>query len=118
MAPGNYGERFFETEMGIPQGKTVLCSNYVKAAVEMLQEEGVKRVLFASHAGKLVKVSAGMENTHSRYGDGRMEQMEALTRRVTGGGKDESGRALQPCAGLNTTDEALKLLSEKGLPAG
>lgn len=114
MAPGNYGERFFETEMGIPQGKTVLCSNYVKAAVEMLQEEGVKRVLFASHAGKLVKVSAGMENTHSRYGDGRMEQMEALTRRVTGGGKDNQEELYNRVRGCNTTDEALKLLLEKG----
>ena len=84
MAPGNYGEKFFETEMGISPGKAVLCSNYVKAAVQMLQEEGVKKVLFASHAGKLVKVSAGMENTHSRFGDGRMEQMECLTRRVYG----------------------------------
>ena len=114
MAPGNYGERFFETEMGIPQGKTVLCSNYVKAAVEMLQEEGVKSVLFASHAGKLVKVSAGMENTHSRYGDGRMEQMEALTRRVTGGGKDNQEELYSRVRGCNTTDEALKLLLEKG----
>ena len=55
MAPGNYGEKFFETEMGISPGKAVLCSNYVKAAVQMLQEEGVKKVLFASHAGKLVR---------------------------------------------------------------
>ena len=28
MAPGNYGEKFFETEMGISPGKAVLCSCY------------------------------------------------------------------------------------------
>lgn len=115
MAPGNYGEKFFETEMGISPGKAVLCSNYVKAAVQMLQEEGVKKVLFASHAGKLVKVSAGMENTHSRFGDGRMEQMERLTRRVCGEEIPDREGLCSRVRECNTTDEALKYLLEKGL---
>ena len=115
MAPGNYGEKYFETEMGISPGKAVLCSNYVKAAVQMLQEEGVKKVLFASHAGKLVKVSAGMENTHSRFGDGRMEQMECLTRRVYGEEIPDREGLCSRVRECNTTDEALKYLLEKGL---
>ena len=88
MAPGNYGEKFFETEMGI---------------------------LFASHAGKLVKVSAGMENTHSRFGDGRMEQMECLTRRVYGEEIPDREGMCSRVRECNTTDEALKYLLEKGL---
>lgn len=115
MAPGNYGEKFFEKEMGILPGKTVLCSNYVKDAVQMLQKEGVEKVLFASHVGKLVKVSAGMENTHSRFGDGRMEQMECFVRRVAGTefpDREELCRHVREC---NTTDEALNYLLEKGL---
>ncbi|MFR5732725.1 MAG: hypothetical protein ACLUD2_13025 [Clostridium sp.] len=61
------------------------------------------------YIGKLIKVSAGVENTHSRYGDGRMEQMALLTER-TGHPK----LAGVSCA-CNTTDDALALLKEQEL---
>ena len=72
MAPGNYGEEFLKKELGVPMGSAVLCSNFVKEAVLMAEMEGFRKLLFVGHIGKLIKVSAGVENTHSRYGDGRM----------------------------------------------
>ncbi|MDO5406956.1 MAG: cobalt-precorrin-5B (C(1))-methyltransferase CbiD [Eubacteriales bacterium] len=75
MAPGNYGEAFLQEQMGVTLGSAVLCSNFVREAAMMAAEEEIPNLLFVSHMGKLVKVSAGMENTHSRYGDGRMDQM-------------------------------------------
>ena len=79
MAPGNYGETFLREAMGIPMGEAVLCSNFVADSMQMLREENVRELLFVSHIGKLIKVSAGIPNTHSKYGDGRMEEMARLT---------------------------------------
>ena len=109
MAPGNYGEEFLKKELGVPMGSAVLCSNFVKDAVLMAEKEGFRQLLFVGHIGKLIKVSAGVENTHSKYGDGRMEQMAVLTKKL---GHPELQEPIQAC---NTTDDALALLKEHGL---
>lgn len=119
MAPGNYGETFLRETMGIPMGEAVLSSNFVADAMQMLREENVKEVLFVSHIGKLIKVSAGIPNTHSKYGDGRMEEMARLTalRLETHGDAQKTEDLLGQILGSNTTDEALEYLdkAKKGL---
>lgn len=124
MAPGNYGESFLNSDLGVPVGKAVLCSNFVQTAVKFAVNEGIQRLLFAGHIGKLIKVAAGVGNTHSRFGDGRMEEMallaeEILTQRKYGSWcvelDQESIQAL--CSQIlraNTTDEALGLLMDTG----
>ena len=109
MAPGNYGEEFLKKELGVPMGSAVLCSNFVKEAVLMAEKEGFRKLLFVGHIGKLIKVSAGVENTHSKYGDGRMEQMAVLTEEL---GHPEMQEQIRAC---NTTDDALALLKKQGL---
>ncbi len=109
MAPGNYGEEFLKKELGVPMGSAVLCSNFVKDAVLMAEKEGFRKLLFVGHIGKLIKVSAGVENTHSKYGDGRMEQMAVLAQEL---GHPEMQEQILAC---NTTDDALALLKEQGL---
>ncbi len=79
MTPGNYGEVFLQKVLGVPLGEGVKCSNFVGASVLMAVEEGFDKLLFVGHIGKLVKVAGGMANTHSQYGDHRMEQMLRLT---------------------------------------
>lgn len=109
MAPGNYGEEFLKKELGVPMGSAVRCSNFVKEAVLMAEKEGFRKLLFVGHIGKLIKVSAGVENTHSKYGDGRMEQMAVLIKEL---GHPELQEEVRSC---NTTDDALALLKEQGL---
>ncbi len=109
MAPGNYGEEFLKKTLGVPVGNAVLCSNFAKAAVLMAQKEGFQSVLFVGHIGKLIKVSAGRENTHSKYGDGRMEQMAQLTEAL---GYQKLKQQILSC---NTTDDALELLKQHGI---
>ncbi len=106
MSPGNYGERFLADTLGISMGNAVICSNFVMAAVRMAVEAGNRRLLFAGHVGKLVKVAAGMPDTHSRYGDRRMETMEAVTRRVWG----KEDRLCRQILEANTTEEAVEIL--------
>ena len=88
LTPGNYGETFLRENMGIPLGEAVKCSNFMGDAVDMAVEEGVKRVLVAGHIGKLVKVAGGVKNTHSKYGDQRMEILGRLTKETI----EEAGR--------------------------
>lgn len=111
MAPGNYGETFLQQQMGVPLGEAVLCSNFVGDAARMLAAEGVESVLFAGHIGKLIKVAAGVQNTHSRYGDGRMEQMAVLVGCIA----PDHTKLQQQVLDCNTTEEAIGILKEAGL---
>ncbi|MDO4268192.1 MAG: cobalt-precorrin-5B (C(1))-methyltransferase CbiD [Eubacteriales bacterium] len=118
MTPGNYGEEFCRKRLLVPVGQAVTCSNFVRDSVEMAIQEGMRQLLFISHLGKLVKVAAGMENTHSRYGDGRMEMMVRLLEEAAGEGGAPgagSGQLRKLVAGSNTTDEAAAHIRDSGL---
>ncbi len=124
MAPGNYGEEFLRQKMGIPLGEAVKCSNFIADSVVMAAEEGVRRILLAGHIGKLVKAAGGVRNTHSRYGDRRMEIMVRLAREVLEGReetktglKNPQAKAclLEAVGKANTTEEAVGKLREAGI---
>ncbi len=116
MTPGNYGERFLKENLGVALGEAVVCSNFVADALYMVRDLGVGRLLFVGHMGKLVKVAAGAPNTHSRYGDGRMETMEAMTRKALAGKPwDRDPLLCERIRSANTTEEAAKILKDNGL---
>lgn len=48
----------------------------------MMKEEKIDRVLLAGHLGKLIKVAGGVMNTHSKYGDRRMEILADCARKA------------------------------------
>ncbi|WP_294428930.1 cobalt-precorrin-5B (C(1))-methyltransferase CbiD [uncultured Treponema sp.] len=73
VVPGNYGADFLQAEFGFSPETAVHCSNFVYDSVQMAVKTGFKKMLFCGHVGKLVKVAAGVKNTHSKYGDKRME---------------------------------------------
>ena len=87
LTPGNYGESFLREELQLPLNQAVKCSNFVAEAMRMTAEEGIGRVLFVGHIGKLIKVAGGVENTHSKYGDRRMEILADCLRDVVSGVK-------------------------------
>ena len=77
LTPGNYGETFLK-ESGYMDALTyVKCSNFIGEALDAVREKEFAGVLLVGHIGKLIKVAAGMMNTHSRYGDRRMETLSA-----------------------------------------
>lgn len=110
LAPGNYGEAFVKERLGISMNAFVKCSNFVGDAVSMMKEEGIKSILFAGHLGKLIKVAGGVLNTHSRFGDRRME---ILSDCALSAGVSES-LAAKLLEG-NTTEEAALLLRDWGV---
>lgn len=106
LTPGNYGQRFIEMEnmnhYGVP---VVKCSNFIGDALDMAAAEGFERILLAGHIGKIVKIAAGVMNTHSAYADGRNEIFCAHA--AFCGGETELCRQLMEAA---TTDACIALL--------
>lgn len=126
VAPGNYGEAFLREEMGLSMDAFVKCSNFVGETFSMLREEGVRQALFAGHLGKLIKVAGGVMNTHSKYGDRRMEIMADCLAETWNSEEKRSGRfalnrrreeVIGQILSMNTTDQAAEFLSAQGLLA-
>ena len=110
LAPGNYGTDFLKDTFSIGEERIVKISNFVGLALDAAAEAGFQEVLLAGHIGKLVKLSGGIMNTHSKEGDGRGELMAACALRA--GADADTGRAILDSV---TTDEMLRILREKDL---
>lgn len=110
VAPGNYGLEFMKNAYGYDLDKSVKCSNFIGETVDMAVELGFSALLLTGHIGKLVKLSGGIMNTHSREGDCRMELLAAAA--VRAGAPMTCARELLECV---TTEEAVMLLAEYGV---
>ena len=110
LAPGNYGADYIKGVMGIDPATAVMTSNFIGDTMEMCRELGFRGALLIGHIGKLVKLAGGMWNTHSRYGDCRMD---ILTACAAAEGLHGGAAAEMLCCA--TCDVALRLLKEQGL---
>lgn len=107
LSPGNYGADYMRAAMGIDPATAVMTSNFIGDALEMCRELGFHGALLIGHIGKLVKLAGGMWNTHSRYGDCRMDILAACA--AAEGLHGAAAEELLQCA---TCDDALRLLKE------
>lgn len=110
ITPGNYGMHFIAKELNLDLKHTVKCSNFIGDTIDMAGSDGMSKLLLVGHLGKLVKLGAGIMNTHSRWGDARMEILCACALEAGG----ECG-LLHQILGCVTTDEAVALLKENEL---
>lgn len=109
VAPGNYGLDFMKNTYGYDLDRSVKCSNFIGATIDMAAEMGFQKMLLTGHIGKLIKVAGGIMNTHSKEGDCRMELLTAFAihEGVSAGVADQ-------ILGCVTTEEAVSLLREAG----
>lgn len=110
LTVGNYSKSFLAEEMPIMLDKSVMCSNFIGDGIDIAMELGFERVLIIGHIGKLVKLGAGIMNTHSSMADGRMEVL--VTCGVSAGASIDVLKMLPDCA---TVDAALELLDNVGM---
>ncbi len=110
LCPGNYGEVFARERLGLSMQRQVSTSNFIGDAIEAAVSYGFERILLVGHVGKLVKLGINLSNTHSAYGDGRMETLIACA--LEAGGEIELLRTILRCV---TTDAALDALDAAGL---
>ena len=110
LVPGNYGADFCDADPRLAPLPRVACSNFIGDALDAAARAGLARVLVVGHVGKLVKVAAGVMNTHSRVADCRLE---TLCAHAAMAGADASvARAVMEAP---TTDAGLDVLDEAGL---
>lgn len=112
-APGNYGLAFLQEQHNHDESNAVQISNFAGEAVEMAAELGFEGFLLAGHIGKLVKVAGGARNTHSKYGDCRMETLWEMAAVFCPEREKESlKKEILECV---MTDAALEVLDRYGL---
>ena len=112
LTPGNYGADYIRGAIGLDPKTAVLTSNFIGDALESCRELGFRGALLVGHIGKLVKLAGGMWNTHSRFGDCRMELLAAHAAAL--GLRQEKTQELLSCV---MCDDALRILREEGLYA-
>ena len=110
LTPGNYGADFIRDSIGIDPRTAVLTSNFIGDALELSRELGFHGALLIGHIGKLVKLAGGMWNTHSKFGDCRMELLAAHAASL--GLRSEKVSELLSCV---MCDDALRILLEEQL---
>ena len=108
VSPGNYGLNFMQETYGYDLNRSVKCSNYVGNTVDMVREMGFRGMLLTGHIGKLIKVSGGIMNTHSKEGDARMELLAAAV--IRAGGSMDTLRGILNC---RVTEEALGIIQKE-----
>ena len=108
ISPGNYGQDYCQNNLGIDINDAVKISNFLGDSLDYIAYKGFKKVLLVGHTGKLVKVAGGIMNTHSSYGDCRMEIISAYSALI-GADSDTIGNILN-CV---TTDQAMDIIKEK-----
>ncbi len=110
LTPGNYGMNYCKEQGFFDLAPVALCSNFIGEALDLAEIYDFSQVLLVGHVGKLVKLAAGIMNTHSRQADGRMEIFCAHA--AMAGAGQTLCRQLMQCA---TADAALALLQQAGL---
>ncbi len=110
LSPGNYGREYCLRHYAFDLEKSVKYSNYLGETLDYLVYRGFQEALLVGHIGKLVKVAAGVMNTHSAVADCRMETITAHAA-LAGAGQEVACKLMQ----CRTTDAALAVLEEAGL---
>ena len=110
LTPGNYGSDFIRQNLDVDLNTAVQVSNFLGDALDICRALGFRGALLVGHVGKLVKTAGGMMNTHSKYGDCRMELLAAHAAAL--GLRAEKVRELLACV---MCDDCLRILKEEGL---
>ncbi len=110
LTPGNYGEAFILSRPELAERPHVKCANHIGDAIDTAARLAFDSVIVAGHAGKIVKLSGGVMNTHSRVADCRMELL-ALHAGLAGA----DAALLRDILGAATVDSGLDMLAANGI---
>ena len=110
ICPGNYGADFARDVLGLDLERAVKCSNFIGDALDYAAWKGFRKIFLVGHAGKLVKLAAGIFNTHSSVADGRQEIF--VSHAALCGAPLEALRALRDSV---TVDACISILDTCGI---
>ena len=110
LTPGNYGSDFIKGSLELTPGKEVQVSNFIGDGIDLCRDLGFRGFVLVGHIGKLVKLAGNMMNTHSKYGDCRMDILAAC-----GGAFGLPPARIREMLDCAACDDALRILGEEGI---
>ena len=110
FVPGNIGVRYAKQLLNAKDDEIIEVSNFWGFMLDKAKEKGVKEIMIFGHAGKIIKLAGGIYNTHSKVADCRNEILTAYASLFI-----DDKEALKEILFSNTTEEAIKILKEKGV---
>ncbi len=110
ITPGKYGEAFLAEYDPLRIVPSIVCANYIGAALDRAVATGFEHLVFVGHIGKMVKLSGGILDTHSSVADGRLELL-ALHAALAGAAPADLGEILDAA----TVDQGLETVTRLGL---
>ena len=109
LATGNFGRTLALEHFGMPDRAVIKIGNLVGFSLDRCREHEFEKILLIGHIGKLIKVVAGIFNTHSRVADARFETFAARAA-LLGAGKETIERLHEAV----TTEDMVDILAELG----
>lgn len=110
LVPGSFGETAVREVLGAPEIAIAQTSNFIGAMLLACAERGAHSVVLVGHVGKLVKIAAGIFDTHSRHGDARLETVAAVA-----AAEGAPGPLVAQLLELPTCEAAIPILAHAGL---
>lgn len=110
VTPGNYGQSYLSDYLHLELSRSVKCSNYIGDTIDLAVSYGMENFLLVGNIGKLVKLAAGIMNTHSRVADGRCEILAVHA--ALNGAKRSVVKEIMECI---NTEEILGILDREGM---
>lgn len=110
FVPGNIGEKIAKKLLDIEDDQIVQMGNFVGYMLDEASKEGVKRIMLLGHAGKLIKIAAGIFNTKHSIADGRHE---IIASHAALSGADQ--QVVEQIFKSTTTEDMITVLEENGL---
>ncbi len=77
FVPGNIGEGIAREILHVDDEQIVQMGNFVGFMLDRAHEKGVNKITILGHAGKIIKIAAGIFNTKNNIADGRREIIAA-----------------------------------------
>jgi cobalt-precorrin-5B (C1)-methyltransferase len=110
FVPGNIGESIAKGILKVDDDQIIQMGNFVGYMLAQAEKEGVRNITLLGHAGKLIKISAGIFNTKHSIADGRREII-AVHSALAGADND----FIKKIFNSNTTEDMIILLEKNDL---
>jgi cobalt-precorrin-5B (C1)-methyltransferase len=110
FVPGNIGENIAYQILSVSPDQVVQMGNFPGYMLQEAGALGVERIILLGHAGKLIKLAAGIFNTEHNLADGRREII--ATHAALNGAREVVVRKIFQA---NTSEEMMTILDEQGI---
>jgi cobalt-precorrin-5B (C1)-methyltransferase len=110
FVPGNIGEAIARKILNVDDDQLIQMGNFVGYMLSEAEKKNAKKITLLGHAGKLIKISAGIFNTKHSVADGRREII-AVHSALVGANEGVVNEIFQS----NTTEEMIDILKKHSI---